>query len=177
MQSRFKEVQITIDAYLDDFGAGAIIDETGAYRYSLWRRWDHSKPKVVFIMLNPSTADHIVDDPTIRRCISFSKSWGFGSLEVVNLFAYRATDPRELIATEEPVGKLNDEYIKNAIMDASLTILAWGTKGIIRDRNSEVLRIISDNDLYCLEITKEGHPKHPLYVGNGTRPINYRIPE
>ncbi|HBI04838.1 MAG TPA: hypothetical protein DDY49_12510, partial [Paenibacillaceae bacterium] len=90
---------------------GAIVDETGNYRYSLWRSWDERKPKVTFIMLNPSTADETYDDLTITRCINFAKRWGFGTLEVVNLFAYRAPDFGEIMEVNDPVGVKNDEYI------------------------------------------------------------------
>ncbi len=93
---------------------GADFDGTGAYRYSLWREWDSRRPIVAFVMLNPSTADAAKDDPTIRRCASFARSWGYGSLEVVNLFAYRASEPKRLRQTPDPIGPANDDYLVDA---------------------------------------------------------------
>nr|WP_231688189.1 DUF1643 domain-containing protein [Bacillus sp. FJAT-18017] len=153
-----------MEYYLDEIQMDAILDETGRYRYSLFRGWNRQLPRMVFIMLNPSTADHFEDDPTIRRCISFAKRWGFGSFEVVNLFAYRATDPKELLSCEDPVGKNNDFYILDALKKADLAVAAWGTKGTINNRNEQVLGYLKRVELFCLSLTKEGHPKHPLYV-------------
>ncbi|MDJ0713917.1 MAG: DUF1643 domain-containing protein [Prochloraceae cyanobacterium] len=105
---------------------GALIDPTGLYRYSLWREWDANAPKITFIMLNPSRADATVDDPTIRRCINFASSWSYGFLEVVNLFAYRTSDPKKLHLVEDPVGQDNDRYIQRAVSEAKVVVLAWG---------------------------------------------------
>lgn len=93
---------------------GAVIDKTGLYRYSLWREWDIDKSKIVFIMLNPSKADASIDDPTLRRCISFAKFWDYGSLIVVNLFAFRTASPLELKKVDNPIGKQNDRHLKKA---------------------------------------------------------------
>lgn len=152
---------------------GAVIDETGMYRYSLRRIWDSELPCVAFVMLNPSIADDEIDDPTIRRCIGFAKSWGYGSLEVVNLFAYRATDPDELKLCLDPIGPDNDKYINEAICRAGMIITAWGTKGSLMRRNKEVMKILHPYSPKCLEITKAGHPKHPLYVAANIRLQNY----
>jgi hypothetical protein len=143
---------------------GAIIDTTEKYRYSLWRIWDDNLPRVTFVMLNPSTADASKDDPTIRRCINFAKDWGFGSLEVVNLFSYRATNPKELFITEEAVGAENDFYIVQAILRSEKIIVAWGTKGYYLDRNKQVLELLKLYKVYALSLSNEGHPKHPLYI-------------
>lgn len=144
----------------------------GNYRYLLGRKWDENLQKVTFVMLNPSTADHKNDDPTLRKCIHFAQYWGYGSLEVVNLFAYRATNPRELRQVDEPIGKQNDDYIKLAIKNTSLIILAWGTKGSFNNRDQEVINLIYDhNSLYCLGLTKYGYPRHPLYVKKDTQAI------
>lgn len=94
---------------------GAIISGCGKYRYSLWRTWDKKLPKVMFIMLNPSTADAYEDDPTIRRCINFAKSWGYGGIVVGNLFAYRATNPKKLILIDDPSGSANHHYLTHMI--------------------------------------------------------------
>ncbi|MBD8591207.1 DUF1643 domain-containing protein [Peribacillus simplex] len=153
-----------MEYYLDEIQMDAIIDETGEYRYSLFRGWDRDLPRMVFIMLNPSTANHYEDDPTIRRCISFAKLWGYGSFEVVNLFAYRATNPKELSSCKDPIGKDNDKFIIDALKRADLAVAAWGTKGKLYNRNIEVLSYLTNFDLFYLSLTKEGHPKHPLYI-------------
>jgi hypothetical protein len=150
----------------------AKLDITEKYRYLLGRKWDINLPQVTFVMLNPSTADAKKDDPTLTRCINFAKSWDYGSLEVVNLFAYRATKPRELRQVADPVGLKNNCYLQLATKQASLIIVAWGTKGSFLKRDKEVLNLISGKQpLYCLGLTKHGHPCHPLYVKNSTKII------
>ena len=155
---------------------GAIIDPTELYRYSLWREWDKNAPRIVFVMLNPSRADETTDDPTVRRCISFAQSWGYGYLEVVNLFAYRASNPAELKKIADPVGTENDRYLENAIKLADKILVAWGNHGIFRERYKVVLNLlksISETKIYCLGITKKGHPSHPLYIKSNKKPIRY----
>lgn len=149
----------------------AIIDPTGMYRYSLSRIWDHNLPKIAFVMLNPSTADHQEDDPTIRRCIGFAKDWGYGSMEVVNLFAYRATNPNELKICDDPIGPDNDMHIQRVALQADRIVLAWGTKGELLGRDSEVKKMLpSFARVYCLDRSKDGHPKHPLYIPANCEP-------
>lgn len=144
----------------------------GNYRYLLGRKWDENAPQVTFIMLNPSTADANQDDPTLRKCIHFAKSFCCGSLEVVNLFAYRATKPLELRKVADPVGAKNNCYLQAATKRAALIIVAWGTKGIFQKRNEEVLNLIADKQsLHCLRLTKHGHPHHPLYLPKSTEAI------
>ncbi|MEA5583230.1 DUF1643 domain-containing protein [Nodularia harveyana UHCC-0300] len=144
----------------------------GNYRYVLGRKWDKNLQQVTFVMLNPSIADQEKDDPTLRKCINFAKSWGYGSLEVVNLFAYIATNPRELRQVDEPVGKENNHYLELAINNTSKIILAWGTKGNLKKRDQEVINLISvQKPLYCLGITKYGYPRHPLYLKKNTQAI------
>ncbi|NET69606.1 MAG: DUF1643 domain-containing protein [Sphaerospermopsis sp. SIO1G2] len=136
----------------------------GNYRYLLGRKWDENLQKVTN-----------KDDPTLRKCIHFAKFWGYGSLEVVNLFAYRATNPRELRQVDEPIGEQNNNYIKLAIQNTSKIILAWGTKGSFQKRDQEVINFISDKPtLYCLGLTKYGYPRHPLYLKKNTQPIIFR---
>lgn len=153
----------------------AIFDLEYRYRYSLTRCWDVMGSKMTFIMLNPSTADANQNDPTITRCMNFARRWGFGSLEVVNLFAYRSTDPRLLSIVDDPVGPDNDTYILNAIRRSELVVLAWGTKGVLRQRDQEVLDLISDYDLYALDVSKHGHPKHPLYLRSEVSPTRFEV--
>lgn len=149
----------------------AVIDPTGMYRYSLTRIWNPDLQRVLFIMLNPSTADNYLDDPTIRRCIGFSKSWGYGSLEVVNLFAFRATNPDELKKCVDPIGPDNDNYINRAADQAKQIVMAWGTKGSLFQRDKEVMKVLSRYITLCIAVTKDGHPKHPLYIASDSQPV------
>ena len=154
---------------------GEITDVTKRYRYSLWRRWDSSKPRILFICLNPRTEVANFNGPTIKRCLGFAERWGFGSLEMVNLFAFRADRHYSLVVAQDPVGQENDKYIKKAVDNADTVIVAWGTKGTLHKRNEQVLQLISDRKkIYCLEKTKEGHPKHPLYVKSGIETVVFQ---
>lgn len=143
---------------------GATLSEDRIYRYSLWRIWDESKSPVVFIGLNPSTADETVDDPTIRRCINFAKSWGHGGIYMLNLFALRATNPKELYTHAAPIGPHSDSELKKR--PTLLTIACWGVNGVFRKRDWHVTEMLRSNgvELMCLGKTKDGHPRHPLYL-------------
>lgn len=143
-------------------GRGAAFDAAREYRYRLWRTWDDEKPVVAFVMLNPSTADEDADDPTIRRCVRYAKDWGYGTLEVGNLFALRATDPSALRDHRDPVGDANDAYLRRVCDAAALVVAAWGGKGSVLDRGREVAQSL-DADLHALDTTRGGHPVHPLY--------------
>jgi hypothetical protein len=144
---------------------GAIFDVTLTYRYSLWRQWNPSAPQIAFIMLNPSTADAETDDPTIRRCIRFAQAWGYGSLEVVNLFALRATHPRQLLASADPVGVENSHYWLAAQHHAKKILIAWGNWGQWQDQDQVCLQTLTaPTQLLCLGTNKTGQPRHPLYV-------------
>jgi hypothetical protein len=150
----------------DITGAGATID--GAYRYDLHRTWgDTSRNGVVcFVMLNPSTADGLQDDPTIRRCIGFAKSWGHAGLVVVNLYAYRSTDPRKLPPSAEAVGPRNDEFIRRWASESRAVVCAWGSAPFARKRAIRVLEIIrsAGANPVAIRLTKGGCPAHPLYL-------------
>ncbi len=143
--------------------AGAYFDASGAYRYWLWRTWQPTAPTVAFIMLNPSTADAEQDDATIRRCCGFARAWGCGRLLVANLFAYRATQPRDLRAAAEPVGSDNDRYLQQAVAEADFTIVAWGNAGRWQGRDRAAIALLGTAPLYCLGRTQQGCPYHPLY--------------
>lgn len=147
----------------------------GEYRYVLARRWEGSPHKVVnFIMLNPSKADSMIDDPTIRRCIGFAKSWGCGGLVVTNLFAFRATDPKRLRSAGDPVGSTNDDFILSRARYADLVVCAWGTHGTLFDRDKVVLSMLRAACVSPLLIgkpTKGGHPPHPLYLPGSAAPV------
>ncbi|MCO4470957.1 MULTISPECIES: DUF1643 domain-containing protein [Streptococcus] len=149
----------------------AILSEDRKYRYILSRIWDEAKPTVLFIGLNPSTADETTDDPTIRRCINFAKSWGYGGILVANLFAFRSTNPQRLYTEQDPVGSANDFYIKEYSDKSKLTIACWGNHGNFINRSEEVCKLV--NSLYCLDINKSGEPKHPLYVKHNITPKPY----
>ncbi len=155
----------------------AIFDASGKYRYYLMREWAHGEGTCLFIMLNPSTADAEKDDPTIRKCIGFAKEWGFQKLEVVNLFAYRATDPKELATVRDPVGLGNDSYLVSCSRNAQMVICAWGTKGAILGRDMIVASALMDRhiDLHFIRQTKAGHPGHPLYLPYGLKPQPWYI--
>lgn len=131
------------------------------YRYELGRKWG-SGAIAVFIGLNPSTADEMQDDPTIRRCIGFAKSWGCGQLVMLNLFAFRATDPAVMKAEVDPIGEGNDAALRKWASEGKYLVAAWGVHGTHKGRDQEVLKIMPD--LQCLGLSREGHPRHPLYM-------------
>lgn len=144
------------------------------YRYSLSRVWNPGLPSIMFVGLNPSTADEREDDPTVRRCVGFARQWNFGGLTLVNLFAYRSTDPTGLLEADDPVGPGNDEHILARARAVDRIVLAWGTKGTLLGRDKHVLRLLPA--AHCLGVTKNGHPKHPLYLAanTGVRPFGRR---
>ena len=149
---------------------GAVFSSDRQYRYRLWRVWDESLPLCLFVMLNPSTADASKNDPTVRRCIGFARSWGYGGLLVGNLFALRSTDPSVLYQAEYPVGSDNDGALFDMARQAGLVIAAWGTHGKHLDRGAEVIAN-RPSALYHLGLTAGGYPRHPLYVPSATRPV------
>ncbi len=154
----------------------AVISNCGTYRYSLSRAWNQRLPRILFIGLNPSVADAHQDDRTIGRCIGFAKSFGGGSLWMANLFAYRATDPDEMKRSPHPVGEENDAWLVRLALAAHTVVFAWGTQGVHRARDKEVLELLSDAGLFLkhcsrtfhLGLTKEGYPRHPLYLKSDT---------
>lgn len=149
----------------------AIISACGAYRYWLSREWDSTRQHLLFVMLNPSTADALIDDATIRRCVAFARANGFGGLEVVNLFAYRATDPKELRRVPDPVGPVNDTHIAAAAARAGAVCVGWGASPAVDDRSQVVLPILraAGHEPQCLHITRSGYPGHPLYLAKKKR--------
>jgi len=148
----------------------AVISDCGKYRYRLSRTWGDEKP-AVFVMLNPSTADASEDDPTIRRCIGFAQKWGCGGLVVVNLFAYRATSPKDMISATNPVGTNNSLWVLKAAQHAQFVVCAWGANGTHQNQDAKIiecLRRCFKTHIYCLGTTKGGQPKHPLYLSANT---------
>jgi|TARA_B110000240_G_scaffold125713_1_gene140001 hypothetical protein len=149
----------------------AVFSSCRKYRYSLTRSWNSADGYVLFIGLNPSIADEMVDDPTLKRCINFAKDWGYGGLIMVNLFAYMATYPSELKKATLPIGKENNKHILNGYQKSQLTVIAWGNDGYLLGRDKEVLAII-ENPM-CLNINKSGQPAHPLYQKKSQELINF----
>jgi hypothetical protein len=156
----------------------ADFSKCGKYRYCLSRIWDKDKPKVLFVMLNPSTADSEKDDPTIRRCVNYAKQWGFGSLYVVNLFAFRATNPEQLLKAESVVGVDNKKWLKKMSIFADLVVGAWGNREIINkisqkaEYNDYMPLHSIKKPLHFLELSKDMlTPKHPLYLKKNLKPI------
>lgn len=153
-----------------EYDRGADVSDCGTYRYRLWRSWGVG-PRAVWCMLNPSTADALDDDPTIRRCVDFAKVWGFYGIEVVNLFAYRATDPRELARVSNPIGPRNFDAL-DLITRARSVVCAWGD-GVLRlprERYAAQIETLREEaaELVCLGTTSRGQPRHPLYLGRLT---------
>lgn len=138
------------------------------YRYLLSREWDSSLPTVGFVGLNPSTADATLDDPTIRRCIGFAQSWGYGALHMVNLFAFRATKPEVMLHVPDPVGPDNDRWLLEVTHSCALVVAAWGNKGGHGGRDAQVRRLLPA--LSVIQLTRAGKPQHPLYLPGHLRP-------
>jgi hypothetical protein len=155
--------------------ATATFDTSEQYRFRLSRVWDPAGERCVFTMLNPSTADAFKLDATVTRCVRFARAWGFGALEVVNVFAYRSTDPKGLYGHPDPVGPGNDDAIVAAAKAAGQVIAAWGVHGALGGRAEAVRRLLDHTGvtLTVLGLTKGGHPKHPLYLPGDTMPRHW----
>lgn len=153
--------------------AEAAFDPDRAYRYLLTRTWSTADP-VTFVLLNPSTADAFTLDPTVRRLIGFAHAWGAGGIILANAFALRATDPGTLYGHPDPVGPLNDALL-DALPIGVRTVVAWGVHGVLHERGARVATRLREHghDLHCFGRTTAGHPRHPLYLRNGTTPLPY----
>jgi hypothetical protein len=143
------------------------------YRYRLLRRWADG-PMLNVIGLNPSTADETKDDPTIRRCIGFAKSWGYSGLIMTNLCAFRSTDPAGLLVAEHPEGPMNRWWLRHEALASGLVLAAWGAHPVAVDLGRRVMRVTLEGiALHCLGLTQGGAPRHPLYVSKTTQPIPF----
>ncbi len=154
--------------------SGALLSSCKRYRYALWRVWDPSKPLACFVMLNPSTADAETDDSTIVRCVRFARDDGYGGIVVVNLYAWRATDPKELLERctwDDIVGPENAAWIERAVFDCGITIAAWGSHRFARDRAAIVRRSLGRT--HVLRLNKDGTPAHPLYLPAECRAVEW----
>ena len=147
----------------------AVISPCERYRYELRRVWDRRKPSVLFVCLNPSTADADADDNTSRVCLNYARRWGFGGLLIGNLFALRSTDPSALYSVVDPVGSENDRWLRRLNREASLVVCAWGDAGGYMDRDTRVLRFVKRR--HCLVRLKSGRPGHPLYKSKHLKPV------
>lgn len=137
------------------------------WRYSLTRVWHDAGPRLTFVMLNPSTATEVQNDPTVERCERRARALGCGAFRVCNIFAYRATDPRVMRAAPDPVGPGNDAAIAAGAAWAGRVVCAWGTHGAHLGRGAAVERLLRATGaaLFHLGLSQGGHPKHPLYIG------------
>ena len=147
-----------------------VLSNNKVYRYQLGRIWNSKRPSMLYVMLNPSTANAVDDDPTIRSCVRLADHGGFGSIEVVNLFALRSTDPKMLKFHADPVGPECDGHIRRARDRCDVIVCAWGAYPHLRGRDAKVLDILTYNfrKVYCFGMTKSGAPRHPLYIKTGT---------
>ncbi|MGH8692247.1 MAG: DUF1643 domain-containing protein [Burkholderiales bacterium] len=146
--------------------AGATFSRCRRWRYLLWRCWDESKPAANFLMLNPSTADEFRLDPSCTRARRYAERWGYGAVLITNIFGWRATDPEEMKAVKDPVGRGNDRAILRAAREAKIVVCAWGNHGEHMGRGEDVAALLRSNGvrLHLLRKNREGHPAHPLYL-------------
>lgn len=150
-----------------------IFSKSRKYRYSLSKTWNPNKKTIMFIGLNPSTATELKPDPTITRCLNFSKDWGFGSFHMLNLFAFRATLPKDMFNHPKPIGKLNNKYLIQFAKKSNLILAAWGNHGSYLNRSYEVKDILLNNgikEIHFLSLTKSNEPGHPLYLPKNLKP-------
>jgi len=159
----------------------AILSEDRVYRYTLVRDWPmldgeerqgfgRSRAYAMVVGLNPSVADEVKDDPTIRRIMAFVKSWGYGMLVMVNLFSFRATNPKHMMDAKDPIGPDNDYWIEQMSKDACVIVAAWGKYGSFMNRDAEIIHRYSG--LKCFGKNKDGSPRHPLYLRKDTKLVN-----
>jgi hypothetical protein len=143
------------------------------YRYSLTRTWSPSGRKLLFVMLNPSTADELRNDPTVERCERRARQMGFGAMRVVNIFAFRATRPQDLRKAARPEGPLNDAYLLESAQWADQILCAWGAHGEHLGQGPKIAKKLhkAGHDLCHIGLTKDGHPRHPLYVSYEVTPM------
>jgi hypothetical protein len=154
---------------------GAIFSECMRYRYRLWRIWDDTKPLCCFVMLNPSTADEILNDPTVERCERRARMWGYGGLIVVNLFALRSTDPKALYRPMNPVDLENLSAIVKAADDSEIIVCAWGVHGKLQRQGLQTMNLLRrsyPDKVRVLKMNRDGSPAHPLYLPYSAMPIS-----
>jgi hypothetical protein len=157
--------------------AGATFTSCRRWRTLLWRRWDASRPAANFLMLNPSTADELQLDPSCTRAREFARRWGYGTVLITNLFAWRATDPDDMKAAKDPVGRGNDAAIVRAAREAKLVVCAWGNHGAHLGRSGKVVSLLRRCGvaLHFLKMNERGEPSHPLYLPSSLKPTPWRV--
>ncbi|RVT83308.1 DUF1643 domain-containing protein [Rhodobacteraceae bacterium CCMM004] len=155
-----------------DAASVAVYSPCERYRYLLTRTWDPAGDKALFVMLNPSTATEVQNDPTVERCERRARALGCGAFRVCNIFAWRETDPKKMRAAADPVGPANDAAIAESCHWADRIVCAWGTHGAHLDRGPKVEALMraTGRPLTHLGLTKDGHPKHPLYIAYTAQP-------
>ncbi len=158
-----------------DMKSAAIFSDDMIYRYSLTRVWNEEKPILCFLMLNPSKADAFRSDNTVSACLRRALAYDFGGLRILNCFAFRSTDPKGLLAVDDPVGPENDDFIRTA-RECGMVILGWGCHATLKNRNKRVLEILDECAVqyFCLKKTADNHPQHPLYLKSSLTPIRYK---
>lgn len=160
----------------DDAPSTALYSDCERYRFALTRTWDPDGKRVLFVMLNPSKATEVQNDPTVERCERRARALGFGAFQVTNIFAWRETDPHKMRKAADPVGPENDAILRNGAKWADTIIAAWGTHGAHLGRGpaTEALLRGTGKPLHHLGLSKAGHPKHPLYISYGQQPVLWR---
>jgi len=167
---------ITREHIKDDAPSTAVYSDCERYRYMLTRTWAPGGRRALFVMLNPSTATEVQNDPTVERCERRARALGFGAFRVTNIFAWRDTDPKKMRAALDPVGPQNDAAIVESTGWADQIICAWGAHGAHLGRGDAVEALLrsTGRPLYHLGLTKAGHPKHPLYIAYARQPEPWR---
>jgi hypothetical protein len=159
----------------------AVFSACEKYRYALTRVWEPAKPMIAFCMLNPSTADDKINDPTVRRCIGFAQQWGYGGLIVVNAYALRSPKPADLKKTGNPVQssadlpRTNDAWILYAAFKRDI-VFAWGQHAKYLNRDAAIARLFGDVEMKCLGQNADGSPKHPLFLKGATERVTWLLP-
>jgi len=152
--------------------SGALFSPCRRWRYLLWRRWDPARPVANFLMLNPSTADEWQLDPSCTRARRYAERWGFGSVLITNIFAWRATDPEDMKAVRDPVGRGNDRAILRAARESALVVCAWGNHGAHLGRSTDIRKLLTRAKIQprALRMNAGGEPAHPLYLPARLKP-------
>lgn len=158
-----------------DAASVALYSDCERYRYSLTRVWDEAALRLTYVMLNPSTATEVQNDPTIERCERRARALGYGGIKITNIFAWRDTDPKNLKRAKHPIGPDNDAIVAAAADWGDLTLCGWGAHGSHHERGAEIATHLraTGQPLATLGTSKAGHPRHPLYISYQTQPISW----
>jgi hypothetical protein len=157
----------------DDLERMAVISRCERYRYALMRAWSDGPRRVMFVGLNPSTADGMVEDPTLRRCIGFARAWGYDGLWMANLYGLRSPKPRALRLVDDPIGPTTDHWLAHMRERSDLVVACWGADPMATPERVAAVRAIVGDELHAIRVTKTRRPEHPLYLPGELRPIPY----